>query len=83
MVLLISTKQILLRQDEKSLHTKNQESGERPAMHHYRCHNVYLLATASERIVDTLELFPHNYKMPQLFSTARLLMAAKDMTDAL
>jgi hypothetical protein len=53
-----------------------------PAMHHYRCQNVYISATASERIVDTLELFPHNYQMPQLSSTDRLLMAAKDMTDA-
>jgi hypothetical protein len=25
-----------------------------PAMHHYRCQNVYISATASERIVDTL-----------------------------
>jgi hypothetical protein len=33
--------------------------------------------------VDTLEFFPHNYQMPQLSSTDRLLMAAKDMTDAL
>jgi hypothetical protein len=54
-----------------------------PAMHHYRCQNVYILATASERIVDTLELFPHNYQMPQLSSPVRFLMAAKDMTDAL
>jgi hypothetical protein len=37
---------------------------------------------ASERIVDTLEFFPHNYQMPQLSSTNRLLMSAKDMTDA-
>jgi hypothetical protein len=51
-------------------------------MHHYRCQNVYISATASERIVDTLEFFPHNYQMPQLSSTDRLLMAAKDMTDA-
>jgi hypothetical protein len=42
-----------------------------------------MLATASERIVNTLEFFPHNYQMPQLSSTDRLLMAAKDMTDAL
>jgi hypothetical protein len=41
------------------------------------------MATTSERIVDTLELFPHNYQMPQLSSTDRLLMAAKDMMDAL
>jgi hypothetical protein len=27
-----------------------------PAMHHYRCQNVYISTTASERIVDTLEL---------------------------
>jgi hypothetical protein len=53
-----------------------------PAMHHYRCQNVYISTTASERIVDTLEYFPHNYQMPQLSSTDRLLMAAKDMTDA-
>jgi hypothetical protein len=52
-------------------------------MHHYRCQNVYISATASERIVDTLEFFPHNYQMPQLSSTNRLIMAAKDMTDAL
>jgi hypothetical protein len=54
-----------------------------PTMHHYQCQNVYILATASERIVDTLKFFPHNYQMPQLSSTDRLLMAAKDITDAL
>jgi hypothetical protein len=54
-----------------------------PAMHHYRCQNVYISTTASGRIVDTLEFFPHNYQMPQLSSTDWLLMSAKDMTDAL
>jgi hypothetical protein len=54
-----------------------------PAIHHYRCQNVYISSTSSERIVDTLEFFPRNYQMPQLFSTNRLIMAAKDMTDAL
>jgi hypothetical protein len=53
-----------------------------PTMHHYRCQNVYISTTASERIVDTFEFFPHNYQMPQFSSTDRLLMAAKDMTDA-
>jgi hypothetical protein len=52
-------------------------------MHHYQCQNVYILSTASERIVDTLEFFPHNYQMPHLLSTDTLIMAAKDMTDAL
>jgi hypothetical protein len=54
-----------------------------PAMHHYRCQNVYISDTASERIVHTIKFFPHNYQIPQLSSTARLLMASKDMTDAL
>jgi hypothetical protein len=53
-----------------------------PAMHHYRCQNVNILTTASERIVETLEFFPHNYQIPQLSSKDRLLMAVKDMTDA-
>jgi hypothetical protein len=52
-------------------------------MHHYRCQNVYISTTVSERIVDTLEFFPHNYQMPQLSSTDRLIMAAKYMTDAI
>jgi hypothetical protein len=52
-------------------------------MHHYRYQNVYISTTASERIVETLEFFPHNYQMPQLSSTDRLLMAAKEMMDAL
>jgi hypothetical protein len=54
-----------------------------PAMHHYRCQNVYILTTAIERIMDTLKFFPHNYQIPKFSSTNRLLMAAKDMTDAL
>jgi hypothetical protein len=54
-----------------------------PAMHYYRCQNIYISTTASGRIVDTLEFFPHNYQMPQLSSTDRLLMAANDMPDAL
>jgi hypothetical protein len=40
-----------------------------PAMHRYRCQNEYISATASERIVDTFELFPtlikcHSYRPP-------------------
>jgi hypothetical protein len=54
-----------------------------PTMHHYRCQNVYISATASEHIVDTLEFSPHNSPMPQLPSTYILIMAANDMTNAL
>jgi hypothetical protein len=52
-------------------------------MHHYRCQNVYISSTARERIVDTLDFFPHNTPMPQLYSSSRLLMAANDMANAL
>jgi hypothetical protein len=54
-----------------------------PAMHHYRCQNVYISATASERIVDTLKFPPHKFPMPKLSSTDRLIMAANDMSNAL
>jgi hypothetical protein len=52
-------------------------------MHHYPCQNIYISSTACERIVDTLEFFPHNYQMPQLSPTDRLIIAATDMMDAL
>jgi hypothetical protein len=54
-----------------------------PAMQHCRCQNVYITATASERILDTLDFPPHNSPMPQMSSTDRVLMASQDMTDAL
>jgi hypothetical protein len=54
-----------------------------PAMHHYRCQNVYIPATVSELIVDALEFCPHKSPMPQLSSTDILIMAAKDMANAL
>jgi hypothetical protein len=52
-------------------------------MHHYRCQNLYITATASEPIVDTLIFPPHNSPMPQMSSTNRLLMAPQDMKDDL
>jgi hypothetical protein len=54
-----------------------------PDMHHYRCQNMYISATASKHIVDTLECFPQNFPMPQFSSTDRLIMAANDMSNAL
>jgi hypothetical protein len=44
---------------------------------------MYISCTASERIVDTLNFFPHNLPMPQLSSTDRLIMAANDISNAL
>jgi hypothetical protein len=52
-------------------------------MHHYRCQNVYISSTSRKRIVDTFEFLPHNYPMPQLSSTGRLLMASNAMSNAL
>jgi hypothetical protein len=91
----ITTKHLLLRQDAKSLPTRNQESGELGLL--MGSMDIHLFqpciitgvkmytfsTTASKRIMDTLEFFPHNYQLPQLSSTDRLLMASKDMTDAL
>jgi hypothetical protein len=44
-----------------------------PAMHHYRCQDVYISGTASKRIMDTLDFFPHNYHMPHLSSPYKTL----------
>jgi hypothetical protein len=89
----IATRHLLHRQDAKSLHTRNQENDELghlmdnidipwALMHHYRCQNVYISATASERIVDTREFSPKKFPMPQLSSTDRLIMAANEMSNA-
>jgi hypothetical protein len=54
-----------------------------PTMHHYQFQNVYISPRASDRIVDTLDFPPLNSPMPQLSSTYRLIMDAKDMPNAL
>jgi hypothetical protein len=35
-----------------------------PAMEHYRCYTVYITKTRSNRIVETVEFFPHQFKIP-------------------
>jgi hypothetical protein len=52
-------------------------------MHHYRCQNVDITSTGSERIVDTLDFPPFNSPMPQISSTDRLLVVDYDINDAL
>jgi hypothetical protein len=52
-------------------------------MKHYRCQNVYITATASDRIVNTLDFPPNNLPMPQMSSTDHILMAAQEMKDSL
>jgi hypothetical protein len=54
-----------------------------PAMHHYRCHRVWIKATQSERIADTLEWFPAVIPMPTGSSSDRILAAAADLAQAI
>jgi hypothetical protein len=54
-----------------------------PAMHHYRCYNVWIWETASERIADTLAWFPTKVTMPVHSSADTALAAARDLTQAL
>lgn len=54
-----------------------------PAPEHYRCYRVYIPKTRATRIVDTIEFFPHNSKMPHLSSADAAMRAAKDLTKAL
>jgi hypothetical protein len=52
-------------------------------MHYYRGHHIFFItSTASERITDISDCFPHKSLMPQLTSTDRLVMKAQYMTDA-
>jgi hypothetical protein len=94
MVSWITTKQLLRHMDEKSLHTRNQESD---ALGHPTGNMVFpwvlqciiadvRMYTSLQRLVNaswTHSSSFHNYQMPQLLSTDRLIMAAKNMADAL
>jgi hypothetical protein len=35
-----------------------------PALEHYRCYTVYITKTRSSRVVETVEFFPHQLKVP-------------------
>jgi hypothetical protein len=54
-----------------------------PALEHYRCYTVYTTKTKSERIVETVELFPEKFTLP--FTSAQELptQAAANLTHAL
>jgi hypothetical protein len=51
---------------EKNVSMANLATPWGVAVHQYRCQHVYIASKASERIVDTLEFFPHNSPVPQL-----------------
>ena len=52
-------------------------------MEHYRCHKVYLNATVSERVGDTVEFFPHQTKMPFIISYYFASLIAEYLTEAI
>ena len=54
-----------------------------PAMQHYRCHRVYVPTTRAERIVRTVEFFPHNCAVPQASPLDNATRAADALASAL
>jgi hypothetical protein len=54
-----------------------------PAPEHYRCYTVYCSKTGNERIIDTVEFFPADIRMPRMSSADNATIAAKELTNAL
>jgi hypothetical protein len=54
-----------------------------PAMEHYICYTVYITKTRSSRIVETVEFFPHQFKIPFPSSSDLATQAAAELTHAL
>ena len=54
-----------------------------PAPEHYRCYTVYCSKTGNERIIDTVEFFPADIRMPRMSSAGNATIAAKELTNAL
>ena len=49
-----------------------------PALHHYRCHRVWMTKTAAERIANTVKWLPHNsIKMPVPSRESIIIAAGK------
>jgi hypothetical protein len=54
-----------------------------PALEHYRCYTVYITKTRSSRVVETVEFFPHTFKLPFPSSIELATQAEADLTHAL
>jgi hypothetical protein len=54
-----------------------------PCLNHYRCFNVWTPSTNATRIVNTVDWFPHQLKMPTASTNDTIIAAAKDLTAAL
>jgi hypothetical protein len=54
-----------------------------PALEHYRCYTVFITKTRSSRIVETVDFFPHQFKIPFPSSSDVATQAATELTHAL
>jgi hypothetical protein len=54
-----------------------------PTYEHYRCYRIYATKTRAERICDTVEFFPHNFRMPEQSSADAAIRAAQELIHAL
>ena len=50
---------------------------------HYWCYTVYVSATRSERIINTVDFFPHNCPVTKLSSTDAARQSVEDLEEAL
>jgi hypothetical protein len=54
-----------------------------PELEHYRCYTVFITKTRSRRLVETVNCFPHKFKLPFPSSSKLATQAAADLTHAL
>jgi hypothetical protein len=54
-----------------------------PALEHYRCYTVYINKTRGERIVETVDFFPENFKLTFPSTQELATKAATELTHAL
>jgi hypothetical protein len=54
-----------------------------PALEHYRCYTVYITKTRSSRVVETVDFFPHQFKLPFPSSSKLATHTSADLTHDL
>jgi hypothetical protein len=54
-----------------------------PALEHYRCYTVYINKTRGERVAETVDFFPENFKLPFPSTQELATKAATELTHAL
>jgi hypothetical protein len=53
------------------------------ALEHYRCYTVYITNTRAERVVETVDFFPENFKLPFPSTQELAIKAATELTHVL